>query len=154
MRIDIVIWISFFLIGISIVLAACTPEDAHIGPLQISIVFKNESSCDINYFQLTNEDQEFFLFSIPSMDEHIEEISAEFDTRQSLNPVTCCEEIFRSFQGDRILVEFDNRKCLIYESGQGPTNLENYDSSVTGSNSIEFLYTFTSMDVQLTQNCN
>lgn len=145
-----VTWINCLIIGISVLLVlqlcSCKGQDSNIGPLDVTVIYKNETSKGLKYFQST-ETQNFLVFEIEPLGEKVMEIAWEFDTNEGLNPGTCCEGVFESFQGrnNGVLVEFDNSRCLMFESGNGPTtqNISGYEATLLSSNKVQYTYTFT-----------
>lgn len=148
----------YLLIGISfhLIMSSCEEQDSNIGPLDVTIVYKNETKKTVEYFQYT-ESKNVLMFDIDPFGQEIIEISSEYDTREGLNTSTCCEGTFESFQGrnNRILIEFDNTKCLVFQSGEGPTtqNISGYEVVLLSDNEIQYTYTFTEEDYLKAEEC-
>ncbi len=157
-------WMRYLLTGISLItlsaLISCEIQDAHNGPINVKVVYFNETDSGIKYFQYHKNGQKIPVFEIDPMGTYEMDIEAEYDTSKELDLETCCTGIFEGFQGrGDVLIEFDNNQCVLFESGEGPTtqNIDGYTSSVTsvvkGINSVQFSYSFTSIDMQNAENC-
>ncbi|MCP4460499.1 MAG: hypothetical protein GY816_21125 [Cytophagales bacterium] len=70
----------------------------------------------------------------------------------------CCEGFFEGYQGrnNSVLVEFDEEKCLVYPSGEGPTTQNislGYEGKQLGERYFEFTYRFTEEHYQEATDC-
>jgi hypothetical protein len=153
------IWTRFLLTGINIIftflLISCEGKDKNIGPLNIKVIYVNNTESNIGYFQ-SEGNQRIFVFEIAPKERHIIDIQTEFDNSKGLNSVECCNGVFESFQGNNdILITFDDTLCLLFKSGEGSTtqNIESYTVLQTSSNSIQYTYTFTEADYDTSVDC-
>lgn len=154
-------WMHYLIIGISLnlilVLSSCTKDDVEY-KLDADIIYKNESSHTIKYYQYDPiNSQKVFVFElIPNAEKKLEIRGSGGNKNDTVD--NCCLGILEGFQGNSsILIAYDNEtKCLIYSNGEGPTtsNISIYESREISDRYYEFIYRFTDAEYNLAENCN
>ncbi|MCP4458817.1 MAG: hypothetical protein GY816_12460 [Cytophagales bacterium] len=157
------IWMRYLIIGISLTLllflGSCREYPGE-GRLDVDIIYINETSHGIKYYQYFPSEviPKVFAFEIQPNAQELMEFRGIGSSSDDLTIENCCEGYFEGFQGrnNSVLVEFDEEKCLVHQSGDGPTT-QNYSSGYEGKQLgeryFEFTYRFTEEHYQEAMDC-
>lgn len=155
------IWIRFLSIGIisclGQLICSCGEEQVDY-VFNADIVYKNETGHAIKYYQFNSEtEHRVLVFELQPNSEKNIEIRGDGGSKAPPE-IKDYKGIFEGFQGDKsVIIEYDNNKCLTYDSGEGPTteNLASgYEVRKITDRHYEFVYYFTEKEYNQASACN
>lgn len=135
------------LIGISTLLSlgsGCNRETEY--KITADLVFINTSEKQINYSN---------LFTLEP--EATKVISLKGDGGDKSSEITtCCQGFLEDYQGssEQVFLILNNSECLFFEENEGPTNLDNYEQEILGTNNFRYTYVFTDDQFTNAEPCN
>lgn len=154
------IWKRYLIFGIKLpilfILGCGECDDCNIQSLEVEIIYYNNTESKIGY-NLSCVDTTLHLFEIEPFGSHIINTQGIRDTTKEIDK-DCCEGVFESLQErfSNVLLIFNDEKCLLFESGNGPTtqNFSNYEFEKLSEGSVRYTYTFTEEDRMKATSCN